>query len=61
MLLEELPEEPLPDSEELAELARTILGAEEKLCALEYELYVEIRENLAAQMERIQRTAQVGS
>lgn len=46
-------------TEELAELARTILGAEEKLCALEYELYVEIRENLAAQMERIQRTAHV--
>ena len=46
-------------TEELAELARTILGAEEKLCALEYELYVDIRENLAAQMERIQRTAHV--
>ena len=46
-------------TEELEELARTILGAEEKLCALEYELYVEIRENLAAQMERIQKTAHI--
>ncbi len=46
-------------TEELLELARTILGAEEKLCALEYELYVDIREKLAAEMERIQRTAHV--
>lgn len=45
-------------TEELENLARTILGAEDKLCALEYERYVEIRENLAAQIERIQRTAQ---
>lgn len=44
-------------TEELAELAHTILGAEEKLHALEYELYVEVREQLAAQMERIQKTA----
>ena len=44
---------------ELEELARTILGAEERLCALEYELYVEIREKLAAQMDRIQKTAHV--
>ena len=46
-------------TEELEELARTILGAEDKLCALEYELYVDIREKLAAQMDRIQRTAHV--
>lgn len=46
-------------TEELLELARTILGAEEKLCALEYELYVDIREKLAAEIERIQRTAHV--
>ncbi len=46
-------------TEELVELAHTILGAEEKLCALEYELYVAIREQLASQMERIQRTAHV--
>lgn len=46
-------------TEELEELARTILGAEDKLCALEYELYVEIREKLASQMDRIQKTAHV--
>ncbi|MCD8019657.1 MAG: DNA mismatch repair protein MutS, partial [Clostridiales bacterium] len=43
-------------TEELLELARTILGAEDKLCALEYVVYVEIREKLAAQMDRIQKT-----
>ena len=46
-------------TQELEELARTILGAEERLCALEYELYVAIRETLAAEMERIQKTAHV--
>lgn len=46
-------------TEELEELARTILGAEDKLCAFEYELYVDIREKLAAQMDRIQKTAHV--
>ena len=34
-------------TEELSELARTILGAEDKLYALEYETYVAIREKLA--------------
>ena len=46
-------------TEELEELAKTILGSEDKLCALEYELYVDIREKLAAQMDRIQKTAHV--
>ena len=35
-------------TEELSELARTILGAEDKLYALEYETYVAIREKLAS-------------
>ena len=46
-------------TEELSELARTILGAEDRLYALEYETYVAIREKLAAEMERIQKTASV--
>ncbi|MBQ9157194.1 MAG: DNA mismatch repair protein MutS [Eubacterium sp.] len=46
-------------TEELENLAHTILGSEDKLCALEYELYTDIREQLAAQMERIQKTARV--
>ena len=42
---------------ELKELEDTILGAEDKLCALEYELYCEMRNTIAAELTRIQRTA----
>ena len=42
---------------ELKELEDTILGAEDKLCALEYELYCEARNTIAAELTRIQRTA----
>ena len=42
---------------ELKELEDTILGAEDKLCALEYELYCEVRNTIAAGLTRIQRTA----
>lgn len=44
-------------TEKLDQLADTILGAEDKLYALEYETYVAIREALAAQMKRVQQTA----
>ena len=42
---------------ELKELEDTILGAEDKLCALEYELYCEVRNTIATELTRIQRTA----
>ena len=42
---------------ELKELEDMILGAEDKLYALEYEIYTEVRETVAAQVERIQKTA----
>ena len=42
---------------ELKELEDTILGAEDKLCALEYELYCEVRNTIAAELTRIQKTA----
>lgn len=42
---------------ELKELEDTILGAEDKLYALEYEIYCEVREQIADQVERIQMTA----
>ncbi len=42
---------------ELKELEDTILGAEEKLTALEYSLFVELRETIAAEVLRIQKTA----
>ncbi len=42
---------------ELKDLEDTILGAEDKLYALEYELYCTIRDTIAGEVERIQRTA----
>ncbi|MBS6762558.1 DNA mismatch repair protein MutS [Eubacterium sp. am_0171] len=42
---------------ELKELEDTILGAEDKLYALEYELYSAVRDTIAGEVERIQKTA----
>ena len=42
---------------ELEELEDMILGAEDKLFALEYDLFCQVREELAAQIPRIQETA----
>ena len=42
---------------ELKELEDMILGAEDKLYALEYELYSEVRDTIAGEIERIQKTA----
>ena len=42
---------------ELKELEETILGAEDKLVALEYDLFCQVRSQIASQVERIQRTA----
>ncbi len=41
----------------LKELEDMILGAEDKLYALEYELYSEVRERIASEVVRIQKTA----
>ena len=41
----------------LKELEDSILNAEDKLVTLEYDLFCEIREAIASQIERIQRTA----
>lgn len=41
----------------LKELEDTILNAEDKLYTLEYELFVKIRDAIAGEMERIQKTA----
>ena len=41
----------------LKELEDMILGAEDKLYALEYNLFVEVRNKIADEVERIQRTA----
>ena len=42
---------------ELKELEDTILGAEDRLCAIEYELYCEVRNAIASEIIRIQATA----
>ncbi len=44
-------------TEELKNLEDTILGAEEKVIELEYDLFCQIREKIAAQVLRIQKTA----
>ncbi len=41
----------------LKELEDTILNAEDKLYSLEYDVFCEIRETIAGQIERIQKTA----
>lgn len=45
-------------TEELKKLESTVLGAQERLTTLEYELFCQLREKIAAQVHRIQRTAQ---
>ncbi|WP_105616056.1 DNA mismatch repair protein MutS [Vallitalea okinawensis] len=42
---------------ELKEIEDTVLGAEEKIVELEYQLFTEIRDKIAAEMERIQKSA----
>ena len=44
-------------TKELKEMESTILGAEDKLCALEYQLFCDLRAKVAALAERIQKTA----
>lgn len=46
-------------TEELNELEAKILGAEEKILSLEYELFVEIRNHLAKNIDRLQKTANI--
>ena len=42
---------------ELKEMEETILGAEERLMSLEYELFCELRQRLSDEIVRIQKTA----
>ncbi len=46
-------------TEELNELESKILGAEEKLINLEYELFIEIRNTVAQNIKRLQATANI--
>ena len=44
-------------TDELKKIEDTLLGAQDKVVELEYQLFVEIRDRIAAQMLRIQKTA----
>ncbi|MBR2786845.1 MAG: DNA mismatch repair protein MutS, partial [Clostridia bacterium] len=46
-------------TEELKNLENQILGAEEKVIALEYKTFTEIRESIEAQIQRIQKTSSI--
>ena len=46
-------------TEELKEIEETILGAEEKIIVLEYELFCKVREYVASQVEKLQRIAAI--
>lgn len=46
-------------TEELKKLEEDILGAEEKLVELEYNLFIDIRNKIASQIDRIQKSATI--
>ena len=46
-------------TDELKEVENKILGAEEKLCNLEYSLFVDIRNKIEAEIQRMQKTAKL--
>ncbi len=46
-------------TEELKKLEEDILGAEEKLVELEYNLFIEVRNKIAEQIDRIQKSATI--
>jgi len=48
-------------TEELKEIENKILGAEEKLVVIEYELFLELRNQISKEIERIQKSANIVS
>ncbi len=48
-------------TDELKKLESEILGAEEKIVKLEYDIFIEIRNKIASQIERIQKSANIVS
>lgn len=46
-------------TDELEDIAGKILGAEDRLYGLEYDLYCELRDNLALEVKRVQKTAKI--
>ena len=48
-------------TDELKKLEDVILGAEDKLCSLEYDLFNEVRDSIAAEVRRIKSTARASA
>ncbi|MCM1158933.1 MAG: DNA mismatch repair protein MutS [Clostridium sp.] len=46
-------------SDELEDIAGKILGAEDRLYGLEYDLFVKLRDNLAKEVKRVQKSAKI--
>lgn len=46
-------------SDELEDIAGKILGAEDRLYGLEYDLFVELRDHLAKEVKRVQKSAKI--
>ncbi len=46
-------------SDELEDIAGKILGAEDRLVGLEYDLFADVRDNLAKEVKRVQKTAKI--
>ncbi|MCR5702798.1 MAG: DNA mismatch repair protein MutS [Lachnospiraceae bacterium] len=46
-------------SDELEDIAGKILGAEDRLYGLEYDLFAEVRDKLAAEVKRVQKSAKI--
>ena len=45
-------------TEELKQLESTVLGAQERLTTLEYDVFIQVRDEIAAEVHRVQKTAQ---
>ncbi len=48
-------------TQELKDMEEEILGAEEKIVSLEYDIFVDIRNKITSQIERLQKTSEVVS
>ena len=46
-------------SDELEDIAGKILGAEDRLFGLEYDLFIEVRDTIAAEVKRVQKAAKI--
>ncbi len=46
-------------TQELKDMEEEILGAEEKIVSLEYDIFVDIRNKITSQIERLQKTSEV--